>query len=277
MGDPLDNHFHLIDLRMIQSGSEQCTPGYSFGPARRDHYLFHYVISGNGTLYGKDSKGQTTSFTVESGQGFMIYPDQLNTYVADLDNPWQYVWVEFDGLCVKPTLAGTELSRSCPVYHTNSAALRENMVTEMRYISAHPDTGTLCVTGHLYLFLDYLMRSAKAERLTHLRRMRDYYVRTAISFIESHFQERIRIGELASVCGIDRSYFGKIFHESVGLSPQAFIMNYRMRRAEALLRETDMPIGEIAAAVGYENPLHFSRAFKNARGVSPREWRESQR
>lgn len=274
MADLLDNRLQLVDLRMIQSGSEQCSPGHSFGPARRDHYLFHYVISGNGTLYGSGANGESKSFTVESGQGFMIYPYQLNTYVADLENPWEYVWVEFDGLCVRSSLAGTELSRNRPVYRANSTVLRENMVTEMQYISAHPETGTLCVTGHLYLFLDYLMRSAKTEQLNSLRRMQDYYIHAAIAFIEAHFQERIRIDELASVCGIERSYFSKIFRESVGVSPQTFIMNYRMGKAETLLRETEMPIGEIAAAVGYENPLHFSRAFKNARGISPREWRE---
>lgn len=272
-----ENQFHLIDLRMIQSGSEQCGPGYAFGPARRDHYLFHYVLSGNGTLYAKDQRGEARSYDIAAGQGFMIYPDDTNTYVADTSDPWKYIWVEFDGLCVKPTLAKTELSKNTPVYRPRSLDLKNNMVEEMRYITAHSETGSLNVTGHLYLFLDYLLQSAKADRLRRPRGMRDFYVGTAIRFIEDHFQERLRIDEIASVCGIDRAYFGKIFHEAVGMSPQAFIMDYRMHRAEALLRETNMPIGEIAVAIGYENPLHFSRAFKNARGVSPRAWRESQR
>lgn len=50
-------------------------------------------------------------------------------------------------------------------------------------------------------------------------------------------------------------------------------MNYRMVKATELLKLTTLSIADIGTAVGYGNPLHFSRAFKNIYGVSPREWR----
>ena len=50
-------------------------------------------------------------------------------------------------------------------------------------------------------------------------------------------------------------------------------MNYRMVKATELLTLTSLSIAEIGSAVGYENQLHFSRAFKTIYGVSPREWR----
>ena len=50
-------------------------------------------------------------------------------------------------------------------------------------------------------------------------------------------------------------------------------MNYRMIKATELLRLTDLSISEISHAVGYDNPLHFSRAFKNIYNISPRTWR----
>ena len=67
--------------------------------------------------------------------------------------------------------------------------------------------------------------------------------------------------------------FGKIFHETVGKSPQEFLMNYRMTKAAELLKLTKLSISDIGNAVGYPNQLHFSRAFKNVYGVSPRNWR----
>ena len=79
--------------------------------------------------------------------------------------------------------------------------------------------------------------------------------------------------EIASACGINRSYFGKIFRKSIGRSPQEFLMNYRMVKATELLKLTSLSIAEIGSAVGYENQLHFSRAFKTVYGISPRQWR----
>ena len=100
-----------------------------------------------------------------------------------------------------------------------------------------------------------------------------YYIKEAIHYIEQNFQNHITVEEIASVCGINRSYFGKIFRKSIGRSPQEFLMNYRMVKATELLKLTSLSIAEIGSAVGYENQLHFSRAFKTIYGVSPREWR----
>ena len=51
-----------------------------------------------------DSKGVTQTYSIKSMQGFMIFPNQITTYVADHDLPWEYVWIEFDGLRVKSIL-----------------------------------------------------------------------------------------------------------------------------------------------------------------------------
>lgn len=65
---------NFIDLCMYQFGYEQCDPGHSFGPATRNHYLFHYILSGTGTLMADNAKGETQTYSVKSGQGFMIFP-----------------------------------------------------------------------------------------------------------------------------------------------------------------------------------------------------------
>ena len=88
------------------------------------------------------------------------------------------------------------------------------------------------------------------------------------------YHTEVSIEDIAAVCGINRSYFGKIFRNSTGRSPQEFLMNYRMVKATELLKLTSLSIADVGSAVGYENQLHFSRAFKNIYGVSPREWRK---
>ena len=79
--------------------------------------------------------------------------------------------------------------------------------------------------------------------------------------------------DIADHCGLNRSYFGKIFKSAMGQTPQTFLLNYRMTKAAELLKLTRLSIGDTGKAVGYDNQLHFSRAFKNVFGVSPRAWR----
>ncbi len=117
------------------------------------------------------------------------------------------------------------------------------------------------------------MQSAKSSKLVPGGKMSDFYIKEAMNYIEQNFQNDISIEDIARVCGINRSYLGKIFKNSVGHSPQEFLMNYRMIKATELLKLTSLSIADVGSAVGYENQLHFSRAFKNIYGVAPREWR----
>ena len=264
---------NFVDLGLFQFGWERCTPAHSFGPAARNHYLFHYILSGTGTLMADDSKGVTQTYSIKSMQGFMIFPNQITTYVADKQLPWEYVWLEFDGLRVKSLLDTIGLSLDKPVYHARNKSLREDMANEMLYISRHKDESPFHLIGHLYLFLDYLLRSAADEQLEHGSKLREFYSHEALTYIEHNFQNEITIEDIAGVCGLNRTYFGKIFKEALGKTPQEFLLNYRMLKAAELLKLTSLSIGDVGLAVGYANQMHFSRAFKNNYGISPREWR----
>lgn len=264
---------NFVDLSLFQFGWERCAPAHSFGPAARNHYLFHYILSGTGTLMADDSKGVTQTYSIKSMQGFMIFPNQITTYVADKQLPWEYVWLEFDGLRVKSLLDTIGLSLDKPVYHARNKNLREDMANEMLYISRHKDESPFHLIGHLYLFLDYLLRSAADEQLEHGSKLREFYIHEALTYIEHNFQNEITIEDIAGVCGLNRTYFGKIFKEALGKTPQEFLLNYRMLKAAELLKLTSLSIGDVGLAVGYANQMHFSRAFKNNYGISPREWR----
>ncbi len=268
---------NFVDLKLYQFGWERCTPAHAFGPAARTHYLFHYIISGTGLFMADDDDGHTVTYQIKSGQGFMIFPGQVTTYVADKDLPWEYVWLEFDGLRAKETLSIAGLTKDTPVYHADSREMREVMMSEMLYIAQHGDLSPLHLIGHLYLFMDALTRSVSSLRISKGGRLRDFYIHEAIAFIDQNFQNDISVEEIADNCGLNRSYFSKIFKEAVGRTPQAFLLHYRMTKAAELLKLTQLSISDISKAVGYDNPLHFSRAYKNVYGVSPRDWRNENR
>ena len=202
---------NFVDLGLYQFGKEECEPAHSFGPASRNHFLFHYVISGTGKLMANDSKGETHTYHIKSGQGFMLFPRQITTYVADEMLPWEYTWVEFDGLRAKEIVEIAGLSPDNPIYHAK-----------------HGDESPFHLIGHLYLFMDYFSRSSSAMKISTEGRLRDFYVKEALSYIEQNFQNDISVEGIAEFCGLNRSYFGRIFKEAVGKSPKEFIMDYRM-------------------------------------------------
>jgi AraC-type DNA-binding domain-containing proteins len=264
---------NFVDLSLYQFGWEKNDPSHSYGPAARNHYLFHYVLSGTGQLMANDSMGTTQTYHIKSGQGFMIFPGQINTYIADQYLPWEYAWIEFDGLRVKESISITGLSPDAPVYHAKSKNLREKMMLEMLYLAEHGDAPPFHLIGHLYLFFDAMLRSIAPEQAQNGKRLQDYYIREALTYIEQNFQNDISVDDMAKVCGLNRSYFGKIFKRATGRTPQQFLLTYRMIKATELLKLTKLSIGDISNAVGYANQLHFSRAFKNLYGKAPREWR----
>lgn len=263
-----------IDLIPYQYGREFCRPGHSFGPAQRNHYLFHYVISGKGTLLADDEQGNTTGHSLHAGQGFMIFPQQTNTYKADMDDPWVYTWIEFDGRRVHDTLDLIGLTPSSPVYNPSSEDLRALLEQEMLFLSTHPDAPVLQLIGHLYLFFDCLVRSSSSTTRPGTNMLQDIHIRTAIDFIERSYRTDITVVDIARSAGLNPSYFGKLFKEATGKTPQQYLIGYRMAKAAELLKLTSMSIAEVGAEVGYPNQLHFSRAFKGVYGLSPRGWRK---
>lgn len=264
---------NFIDLGLYQFGWEQCDPSHSFGPAARNHYLFHLCLSGTGTLIADNTQGESISYQIKSGQGFMMFPHQVCTYIADHEIPWEYVWIEFDGLRAKETVELTGLGRNQPIYKAHNKDIAETMKSEMLYIINNKDASPFHLIGHLYLFIDSLVRSSTSAKIGMGNSLRDFYIKEAFSFIEQNFQNDISVEDIAASCGLNRSYFGKIFHENMGKSPQEFLISYRMTKATELLKLTGLSIADIGNAVGYPNQLHFSRAFKNVYGISPRQWR----
>lgn len=268
---------NFVDLGLYEFGREQCEPSHSYGPASRNHYLFHYIISGTGTLMADDSSGRTQTYHIKSGQGFLLFPGQIAAHSSDENLPWEYTWLEFDGLRVREMLEIAGLSKDSPIYRASSKDLRMNMLNEMLYIAEHADESPFHLIGHLYLFLDYLTKASNTMKMKLGGRQKDFYMKEALSFIEQNFQNDISVEDIAACCGLNRSYFGKIFRDAMGKSPQEFLMNYRMAKAAELLKLTQLSIGDIGNAVGYPNQLHFSRAFKNIYGISPRDWRNQNR
>jgi AraC-like DNA-binding protein len=88
--------------------------------------------------------------------------------------------------------------------------------------------------------------------------------------IESHLDQKIALEALAAMAGLSTHHFARAFHQSVGMPPHSYLLSRRLDRAERMLRETQLPLSEIAAATGFSDQSHLARHFRRRTGMSPR-------
>lgn len=104
-----------------------------------------------------------------------------------------------------------------------------------------------------------------------------YYERInkVILYINNHLDENLDVGNLSAIGNYSLYHFHRIMRAHLGESLGAYIVRIRLETAVSLLRLTDIPVGDVAFKVGYENPSSFNKAFKKRFGISPNEYRQN--
>ncbi|MBR1121154.1 helix-turn-helix transcriptional regulator [Bradyrhizobium lablabi] len=95
----------------------------------------------------------------------------------------------------------------------------------------------------------------------------------AIERLRSDSDADVSLSALASEAGLSRFHFCRAFKESAGLSPHAWLRQYRLEQAMEMLRNPDESIVSVAAALGYSSQTAFAAAFKKLTGETPSDWR----
>ena len=100
-------------------------------------------------------------------------------------------------------------------------------------------------------------------------------IKTAITYIREHYQERIYIRDIASFIGLNEQYFCRFFKKAIGLSPVEFLNEYRIRQAMRLLKESAVSVTDVCLECGYNNMGNFLREFRRYTGTTPLQYRKS--
>lgn len=263
------------DLFLCQCGSEKCLSGHSFGPAVRNHYLIHYILSGEGYYLVNGKR-----YNLKENQGFLICPDTLTYYEASKTNPWSYIWIGFSGEKANEYLDNANLNYENVIfeYKKNSDILK-TYIEEILRLKNINFQNELKAQGFLYLFLSELVENVvlvdnRVDKKVALENQKDRYIKKALEYIEHNYVEDIKVTDIANFIGINRSYLFSIFKKSLNISPQEFLLRYRMEKAYVLLKDYRLSISDVARSVGYKDPLNFSKIFKKVNGVSPKAYRE---
>lgn len=100
-------------------------------------------------------------------------------------------------------------------------------------------------------------------------------INSCIRFIHEHYQESISMEQLASISCVSKSYLSRLFLKKTGMSPLRYLNYIRIDVSKKLLMDSKLSIRDIAAKVGFNDPLYFSRVFKKISGVAPIEYRSN--
>ncbi len=93
--------------------------------------------------------------------------------------------------------------------------------------------------------------------------------RRVSEYIDSHLGENISLESMAELAGLSVYHFSRAFRQSTGLAPHGYLLQRRIEHATHLLSRTELPLSEIALAVGFSDHSHFARHFRRFTGTTP--------
>ncbi len=97
----------------------------------------------------------------------------------------------------------------------------------------------------------------------------------AIHYMSNNFVEKITLEDVAKEVFLSSAYFSKIFKEQTGFNFSQYLNNLRIEKSKSLLRNSRIPLVDIAGMVGYEDQSYFSKVFKKMTGNSPGKYRDT--
>lgn len=246
---------NFTDINPLLCGQQLCRPSHSFGPAAREYYLLHYVVSGKG-VFSADSR----TYKVEAGSCFIIRPNEFTYYEADREQPWQYIWIGFECRIPLPS------------------AFQKRVISSRRLASVFSrfqELGTMENGREAFLCARIweIFSALDSPHETSGDRMKTY-IDQAISCIEHEYMMPLSVEEIAGRLNLNRSYFSTLFKQYTGVSPQVYLLNFRLNKAARLLTEQGYSVTQAALSTGYSDVFTFSKMFKKKFACPPSQYQK---
>ncbi|MDP4146846.1 MAG: AraC family transcriptional regulator [Bacillota bacterium] len=256
-----------VDIKLYYCGTGDCENNFSWGPGIKDHYKLHYVHKGKGIFKMGD-----VTYEVFEGEGFLICPNVLVSYKSASEEPWDYSWVAFNGVNAEAYLNRANLNLNKPIFKCDNNHINDCFHAIFNSIGCEKSMDLKALSS-FYDLLSTIIEQSSSDNSSSGTKHKDVYIKQAIEFINTNYSRKISVDEMANYVGINRKYLYKIFLDILNVSPQNYLINFRLKKACYLLTNSDLSIVEISNSVGYADPFLFSKVFKKYRGISPKNYR----
>lgn len=197
-----------------------------------------------------------------------IPPGLSHSYGADGPDPWTIWWFHLLGSDLPDLLSAAGADGAAAVISLRTgdrivAMIDEIIATLERETNPARLLATAGIAWHVMALLA-TERHVPSE---------DAPLHRAIRFLEERVDGHISVAELSAIVGVSASHLSALFRSATGGGVLAYHLAIKMALARRLLTTTMLSVTEVAQRVGMSDPLYFSRRFRRAHGVSPREFR----
>jgi len=271
-----------MDYPTAMSASRPITPHVSAAPLvcsefRRGQGYTNWRPRGSGDwllIFTLGGAGRVVAGGVahrlEPGDAVLFAPDAEQDYSTAPDPGWWRLrWAHFQPLPHwRPWLLWPRLAPRVGQVRLGGVAAAAAGEALQRMLVAHRLGGTIGTELAMNALAEALIRSVRAPESTERPRV-DPRVQAAVEYLAGHVAQPFRLDELARHCGLSASRLTHLFRRELGTSPQRFGEKLRLESARQLLAQTTLTVAEVAAEVGFADPLYFSRRFRRAFGRAP--------
>lgn len=237
-------------------------------PKGRKDYQLLYIAAGQGHFF---INGQER--VVSAGNIIVYLPGQPQEYVYFKDDKTDVYWVHFTGSDVEKIIDYYNIRLSENIIYIGTSPdyqwLFGQIIQEMQLCRPRFEELISLLLRNIFILISRnLIKANRADNSL------ENEVELAMHYFRENYRSEINVEDYALTRGMSASNFYRVFKQISGSTPLQFILKLRLSNAQNLLENSNLTIAEIASAVGYENPLYFSRIFHKHIGVSPSEYRK---
>lgn len=170
-------------------------------------------------------------------------------------------------------LASVEMNRRTafrdPLLTQIGLALQQELRAPGAAGKLYAGTAAQMLAVHLLRYYAQINRTLK-ERTSGLTQRQ---MKQVLDYIEHHLDHNLSLAEIAQQSGLSPFHFARRFRQTVGESPHQYVLNRRLEAAQHLLKESDLPVSQIALMTGFSSQGHFTQTFTSRLGEPPRQYR----
>lgn len=248
-------------LRISMAGISYCDGSYRIKRNMASITVIEYIIKGTGYI-----KHNGTLYTVGADTVYILPKGTSHEYYSSANDPWEKIFINIEGDFALTILEQYGINKKI-IFSGNGLKDIFTKVAEIAKSDSHGHREDCILQA---LFLEAVAKLSRSDgRALHSREaiiLKDY--------LNKNLDRIIGNTELSSVIYRSPDYCVKLFRREYGVSPYDYHLSEKMRTAKRLLRDTKIPICEIAERLGYHDPCYFAGLFKKKCGTSPREYRK---